>query len=65
MLVAIAPDENFVGCDFQESEIVAVIVAEIPFIFIIKVIGECVYRLMSSHMGFSFNKDGETGVGQR
>ncbi len=50
--------------DFQESEFVAVVVAKIPFILIIKVIGECVYRLMGGNVGFTFNEDGKTGVGQ-
>ena len=64
MLVAIAPNEDFMRGDFQEPKFVAVVVAKIPFILIIKVIGECVYRLMGGNVGFAFNEDGKTGIGQ-
>ena len=50
--------------DFQEPEFVAVVIAEIPLILIIKVIGECVYSLMGGDVGFAFNEDGKTGIGQ-
>ena len=52
------------GCDFDQAEFVAVVVTEIPFIFIIKVIGECVYSLMGGNVGFAFDEDGAVGVGQ-
>jgi hypothetical protein len=64
MFVAITPDKNFVGSDFDKAKFVTVVVAEIPLVFIIKVIGECVYCLMGSNMGFAFDENGKIGIGQ-
>lgn len=64
MFVAITPDKNLVGSDFDKAEFVTVVVAEIPLVFIIKVIGECVYCLMGSNVGFAFDENGKIGIGQ-
>jgi hypothetical protein len=64
LVVTVAPGEDFVGGDGDESPFVAVIVAEIPFILMIKVISQNVYGLAVGNVGFAFDDDGAGGIGQ-
>ena len=51
MVVPIPPDENLVRGDFDQTPVGAFVVAEIPFVFVIKMFGQFVGGLAVGGVG--------------
>lgn len=64
LVVAVAPGEDFVGGDFDESPLGCFVVAKIPFVFVVEIVGEDGGGFAVGGMGFAFDDDDVLGVGQ-
>lgn len=62
-IVSVAPGQDFVGRDFDETK-TGVVVAEVPFVFVVEVVGDGVYDLPVGDVGLAFDEEDVLGVGQ-
>lgn len=64
LIIAVAPGENFVRGYFYEPPGVAFVVAKIPFVFVVEIIGQNVDDVFGSNVGFAFDEEDVFGMGQ-
>ena len=62
-IIAITPDQNFEGRDFDKPPGGAVIITKVPFVLVVKLVGQQINGVMVGYVGFSFNDDNAKGIG--